>query len=378
MTIRVGIIGCGMISELHTASLCAQAGVDVIACADTNLEASQRCADQFEIPKVLSNSDDLLDLDEIDLVAICVPPKWHEQMFLNALVRNKHVLIEKPLAMDLAGADRMVEATEKTDRIVGVPLIHRYAPGYYALNQLLGCGAIGSVQLARLEFGKDMYGDSRFAKPQIDPRSWLVDRDIAGGGLLMSSSIHFLSALSYVLGNPSATSVTARVKQLHPKAMDGIEDDIDLSIQLENGTELVLHESWKCDIPYKCEITGDRGKLVMTAGSLWNDLSISGQCQGDVPKKYQPFLTGDQFHADSSELTAPFSPWFDGLAEDLVGSIRSGIHSPRLPSVSHARNMQAIISACYQSERSKALSAVDWRKTPGLLPSISEASISEK
>jgi len=360
--LRVGLIGCGAISEHHLAALGAQAGVDVVACADLNREAAQRRADQFEIPQVFSNSDDLLKLDEIDLVVICVPPKWHEQLFLDAITRNKHVLIEKPLAMDLAGANCMVEAAEKSDRIVAVPLIHRYAPGYHALRQLIECDAIGTVRAVRLALGLDMYGDSRFTEHQQDPRSWLVDREIAGGGLLMSSSIHFLSAISYVLGNPSATTLTARVRQLHPKALDGIEDDVELSIQLENGTEFELHESWRCAIPYRCEFIGDRGQLLVTAGNICNDLSITGRCQGSVPKPYQSFLTGDEFHADSSALTAPFSPSFGGLMEDLVRSIQSGKHTERLPDLFHARNMQAIITACYQSERTQTVAAVDWRE----------------
>jgi len=362
MTLRVGIIGCGAISEMHLAALCARPDVNMVACADVDLEAAQRCADQFDIPRVFSRASDLLELNEIDLVSICVPPKWHEKLFLDAIAHKKHILIEKPLATDLAGADRMVEAAEKSDRIVGVPLIHRYTPGYYALHQLIASDAIGTVRTVRFEFGKDMYEDSRFTNHQQNPRSWLVDREIAGGGLLMSSSIHFLSALSYVLGNPLATSVTARVQQLHPKALEGIEDDVEFTIIFDNGTEFTFHESWKCDIPYRCEIGGDRGHFLMTSENTWNDLSITGCCQGSVPKSYLSFLSGNEFSADASVLKAPFSPAFSGLMEDLVRSIHRGKNTNQLPDLLHARNMQSIVAACYQSEQSKTVVRVDWQK----------------
>ncbi|NOY41124.1 MAG: Gfo/Idh/MocA family oxidoreductase [Planctomycetes bacterium] len=372
MTLRVGLIGCGAISESHLTALCAQTDVNVVACADLCLEAAQRRADQFEIPHVFSNADELLELVDIDLVSICVPPKWHEKLFLDAIACNKHVLIEKPLATDLAGADRMVEAMDKSDRIAAVPLIHRYSPGYHALRQLIECGAIGSVRSVRLEFGTDMYRDSRFSKHQQDPRGWLVNQEIAGGGLLMSSTIHFLSVLLHVLGNFSAKSVTAHVQQLHPKSLDGIEDDVDLSIKLDNGSEILLHESWRRNIPYRCEIIGDCGRFLITSGNTWNDLSIIGRCQGDVPRQYQSFLKGDEFHAEASALTAPFSPSFGGLMEDLFCSIQKGKHMERLPDLLHARNMQAIVAACYQSERLKTVARVDWRKNANLLPSISK------
>ncbi len=362
MTLRVGIIGCGAISEMHLAALCARPDVEVVACADVNLKAAQKRADQFAIPQVFSKPNDLLELDDLDLVSICVPPKWHEKLFLDALARKKHILIEKPLARDLAGADRMVEAAEKSDCIVGVPLIHRYTPGYYALRQLIACDAIGTVRTVRFEFGKDMYEDRRFTNHQQNPRSWLVNREIAGGGLLMSSSLHFLSAISYVLGNPLATSVTARVQQLHPKALEGIEDDVELTILLENGTEFTFHESWKCDLPYRCEINGDRGRFVLTSENTWNDLSITGRCQGTVPKPYLPFLSGNEFSADASALTAPFSPAFSGLMEDIISSIHKGQNTSLLPDLLHARNMQSIVAACYQSGRSKTASLVDWRE----------------
>ncbi len=173
----------------------------------------------------------------------------------------------------------------------------------------------------------------------------------------MSSSIHFLSAISYVLGNPAATSVTARVQQLHPRALEGIEDDVELAIIFENGTEFTFRESWQCNIPYRCELIGDCGQLVVTANNAWKDLSITGQCQGKVPRPYQSFLKGDEFHADASALSSPFSPLFGGLMEDLVDSIKKGKPTEQLPGLLHARNMQAIVAASYQSERTPT-----WKK----------------
>jgi len=363
MTVRVGIIGCGAISESHLAALREQPEAEVIACADVDRAAAQRRADPFGIPHVFSDADALLALDDVDLVVICVPPKWHAEIFGKAVASGKHVLIEKPLAIDLAEADHMVDMPTRARQIIGVALVHRYLPVYQVLKDLVQGGAIGEVRLVRLSYGRDMYGDPRFTQPDADPRGWLVDRSIAGGGILMSSSIHFLSAVSFVLGNPVARRVTARVRRLSPKSFPGIEDEVDLWIELEDGTDFVLRESWVSDVPYRAEFVGQHGQLVAT-GPSWQDPMIQGTCRGPVPEPYRPCLDGVGFCADPPEPAAPVRPLFGGLMADLLGSIEGGTRTSRLPDLAHARNMQAVIAAAYRSEQTGEGHAVDWRGNP--------------
>ena len=363
MTLGVGIIGCGAISESHLEALREQPGAEVIACADVNLAAAQERADQFGIPHVSANGDVLLARGDIDLVSICVPPKWHADAFAEAAAAGKHILVEKPLAMDLSEADRMVDVASRSSRIAGVALVHRYLPAYHVLRDLVQGGAIGTVRMVRCSWGKSMYHDPRFTAPAGDPRGWLVDRNIAGGGILMSSSIHFLSAISFVLDNPAFNHVTARARRLHPKSFPGIEDEVDLWIALDGGTEFVLRDSWVCDLPYHAEFVGERGQLVVR-GDNWKDLTIHGVCEGPVPAPYCDWLTGVELHADSPQPAAPLKPTFDGLVADVFESIERGTRVSRLPDVVHARNMQAVIAAAYQSQETGQGQAVDWRADP--------------
>ncbi len=360
MTVRVGIIGCGAISESHLTALRDHPEADIIACADVDRGAAQRRADPFGIPHVFSDTDPLLALDDVDLVVICVPPKWHAEIFGKAVASGKHVLIEKPLAMDLAEADRMVDLATHLRRIIGVALVHRYLPAYQVLRDLIQGGAIGEVRLVRVAFGRNMYEDPRFTQPDADPRGWLVDRSIAGGGILMSSSIHFLSAVSFVLGNPAARRVTARVRRVSPKAFPGIEDEVDLWIELEDGVDFVLRESWVSDVAYRAEFVGERGQLVAT-GPNWQDPMIEGTCESPIPEPYRPCLDGARFCANPPELTAPVRPLFGGLMADLLASIEQGTRTPRLPGLIHARNLQAVIAAAYRSEQTGEGHAIDWR-----------------
>jgi predicted dehydrogenase len=367
VTIRFGIIGCGAISDLHAQALLDHGGVELVACADVVRSAAERSAARFGIPNVHTRPGELLRRSNVDAVVVSVPPKWHAELFTEALAEGKHVLIEKPLAMDLGEADRMIEASAASDRIVGVALVHRYLRFYQVLRDLIRAGAIGPVVQTRISLGCDMYGDSRFRTPDKDPRSWLVDRAVAGGGILMSSSIHFLSVASFVLGNVRVKRVDAKVCRLHDKAFPGIEDDVDLRTELAPAAEFLLHDSWVSAEPYRADFVGEAGRLT-ASGENWRDPALSGVCRGAVPEQYADCLNGTEFHAASREPPDSEQLRFGGLIADFVRSIEQGAAVPDMPDVLHARNMQAVVDAAYHSGRTGAAEDVDWRPQPSREP----------
>ncbi len=367
MTVRVGIIGCGTISDFHAQAFYRHPGAELAACADLVPSATDRSAARFSIPDKYANPRDLLRRADLDAVAICVPPKWHAEYFFEALAEGKHVLVEKPLAMNLEEADRMAEAATISDRIVGVALMHRYSAAYHVLREMIRAGAIGRVRQARISFGCDMYNDSRFRTPELDPRSWLVDAHVAGGGILMSSSIHFLSAISFVLDNPEIGSVEAKIRTLHRDAFRGIEDDVDVRIETAEGTELLLHDSWVANQPFQADFLGEEGRL-SAVGRGWVDLEVNGVCNGPLPEEYAGFMHGSEFQYRKPLSTDTSQKRFDGLIADFVQSVQQSRQTPDMPNVYHARNMQAIIDAAYRSGGTGVSQVVDWFREPSREP----------
>src|SRR5262245_41445865 len=120
MTLNVGVIGCGAISELHFRGIQLQCGCRIVACCDVNKNAAEQRAREFDVANVFENDSDLLSHPSLDLVAICTPPKWHCELVLRALDRGLNVLVEKPLSKTLAEADQLVAVTEASNCIVGV------------------------------------------------------------------------------------------------------------------------------------------------------------------------------------------------------------------------------------------------------------------
>jgi predicted dehydrogenase/MFS family permease len=359
MTIHIGIIGCGAIAEFHIRAIQSRSDCRIVACCDTNIDAAQRCAERFQIPLALCNSSDLLNIEDLHLVAICVPPKWHLELLLDAMTRGLHVMIEKPLAITLLDADTAVNASLNGGLLLGVALIHRYKPAYAVARDLIQADVIGNVKSVRFHFGRDMYSDDRFLLPEQNPRSWLVDPSVAGGGLLMSSSIHFLSVIQYILDDPIVTGVAGHVREVHPGAFSSIEDDVELNIELTNGIQVSYLESWTTDVPLSLSFEGDNGQISIFADSF-GGLSLRAASGRRMPK---PFDALDGGVITSQQLSAlkRDPEFFSGLWQDMIDGISSPLPNPRLPSLVHARNVQSIVEAAYRAEEAGEKIPVHWR-----------------
>jgi predicted dehydrogenase len=236
---------------------------------------------------------------------------------------------------------------------------------YGGVRELIQSGALGAVRQVQLTLGRNMYGDSRFTSPQQDRRGWLVKQEIAGGGVLMSSSVHFFSVASYILSDTLALFLTANIRQSHPQSHAGIEDDVDIRIRWKDGTEYRHRESWAADIPYRATIVGDAGQLEIS-GDDYLRLSMRGSFAGKLTPRQQSMLNAHSA-APLDSMADVEQQLFCDLWRDTVSTALTANRPTTLPDFRHARNMQSIIAAAYRSAESGQSCAVDWavEKTRG-------------
>ena len=146
--LRVGLIGLGNAVEPHAKSLIDLAErVEVKAAASRSPERLQAFSARFPFPTT-TDIDGIFADPEIDAVWILTPPNTHLDFGLRAAAAGKHVLMEKPLDIDVAGGAKLVDAFRKADRRLGVALQHRFRPGSLRLKALLDEGALGAVASA--------------------------------------------------------------------------------------------------------------------------------------------------------------------------------------------------------------------------------------
>jgi predicted dehydrogenase len=120
-TLRTAIIGAGAITQVaHLPVLRKLKGVELCAVCDTDLPKARSIADRFGIKDAFDDIEEVLRYEELDAIVICTPNHLHEAHVLAALSAGLHVLVEKPLAVNTASAQRILRAAEKKDRVVMV------------------------------------------------------------------------------------------------------------------------------------------------------------------------------------------------------------------------------------------------------------------
>ncbi|MEZ4607016.1 MAG: Gfo/Idh/MocA family oxidoreductase, partial [Deinococcales bacterium] len=145
---------------------------------------------------------ELLARDDIDLIDCCVPNHMHEEIVIAAAKAGKHIYCEKPLAMNLAQAERMVEAVQVAGVKTQLTFNFRFFPAIYRAKQLIEAGFLGRVFSFRGRYFRSSYID-----PQ-KPLSWRLSKDISGGGALHDLGSHIIDLLYYLLGSFDSVNAT--------------------------------------------------------------------------------------------------------------------------------------------------------------------------
>ncbi len=183
--IRLGIVGCGDVTELcHLTALRNVSGVKVTGLADVNSKNLDRVARKFGIDGRYSSHQDLLGSD-IAAVAVCTPPPFHVEVALSALKANKHVFIEKPLALNLSDCDLLLDrAADKPQLKVMVGFNLRWHRLVRAAKVIIENGELGEIKLVRTVFTSGV----NLTKT---PTHWRNHTEAGGGALLDLGSHHF-------------------------------------------------------------------------------------------------------------------------------------------------------------------------------------------
>jgi predicted dehydrogenase len=200
--LKVGIIGGGAITQVaHLPVLKKLKMIEVPAICDTDLPKARALADRFGVKDAFDDIEDLLRYEALDAVVICSPNHLHESHILAALSAGLHVLVEKPLAMTTASAQRIVRAAEKRQRVVMVGMNHRYRPDVQIVRSFVQGGELGNIESVR--------GSWHVFRPSRALLGWRQRRDQAGGGAMLDLGLSILDLGLWLGGNPVPVRVSA-------------------------------------------------------------------------------------------------------------------------------------------------------------------------
>ena len=153
--IRVAVIGTGYIGPVHIEALARISGIKVTAVVDSTLELAQRTAERYNIEKACEDYKDVINDPDIDVIHNCTPNKYHYSITKEAMEKGKHILSEKPLAMNRHEAKELVEIAEKNNIITGIDFCYRYFPVVQEMAVRIRRGDLGEVRMASGTYFQD-------------------------------------------------------------------------------------------------------------------------------------------------------------------------------------------------------------------------------
>jgi len=203
--------------------------------------------------RVFTSLDLALADPEVQVVYVATPVFLHAPQTIQALRAGKHVLCEKPMAMNEGEARRMVDAAAESGKLFGVAYYRRFYPKIIRAKQLIEAGAIGTPVIAELT--NHMWFDGS------GDRNWLFDPAKAGGGPLLDIASHRIDVLNFLFGKP--LRVSAQLSNVvHRYA---VEDNATVMIEYENGVRGIVDVRWHSKANRdECRIRGTDGEIEMS------------------------------------------------------------------------------------------------------------------
>ena len=340
MAIGFGIVGCGMIADFHARAIADTRGAELVACCSSRFVSAKKFADKHSIAPHKS-LDEMIADPNVDAVAICTPSGAHMEPTVAAAKAGKHVIVEKPLEINLKRCDQIIRACEKND----VRLATIFPSRFHKASKLLK-EAIDKGKFGRLTMG-DAYVKWYRTQAYYDSGKWRGTWDLDGGGALMNQAIHSVDMLLWLMG--PAAEVTAQTATLAHKRIE-VEDVATVMLRFENGALGVI-EATTAAFPgwlKKIEIHGSEGSACIEEEDIkqWQFAKMTA-ADKRIAKAFQNVTETGGGAADPSAIghaghTAQF--------KDFVAAIKSG-DSPAIDGPEGRRSVE-LIRAVYKSARS--------------------------
>ncbi len=324
--VGVGLLGLGSIGSTHARAigeLRELAELRAFSGGDPRRSADAGWPDAVQVPP-----DELVARPDVDVVAVCSPSEHHAEHAAAALTAGKHVVVEKPLALTVADADRVVELAARSGRVAAVISQRRFEDEYAAVKQLLTDGTLGRVRLAVTQV--HWWRDAEYYRAA----PWRTRMD-SGGGSLMNQGVHNIDLLQWLCG--PVEDVTAQYATL-AHGIDA-EDTTVATLRFASGALGTLSTSTATPpgSPATVTLHLDRGVVELGQGEI---------LRWDVDGVPRPAQTGNPASgaADPAAIgmTGHVAQW-----RDVLDAVREG-RAPAVPAEDGAAAVR-LMRAIYQA-----------------------------
>ena len=236
------IYGCGLISTVHAEAVKSLENANLLGCCDVRAESAKAFAEKYNI-KCYETIDDVLADKQVDVVCICTPSGTHAELAIKFLNAGINVVVEKPMALNTADCDKIIEAAEKSGAKITVISQLRTADDVNRAREIVQSGALGKLVLCDLHM-------KYYRSKEYYNNSWRGTKKMDGGGALMNQGIHGVDLLQYIVGPIKNLNSICRTL-VHDIE---VEDTAVAVVEYENGALGVIEATTAANPSYDREM----------------------------------------------------------------------------------------------------------------------------
>lgn len=341
---KVAVIGCGNIARsAHAPSYDKNPNIEIKTFVDIIPERAKELAEKYNVANTCTDYRDLLNDDEIEAVSVCTPNDLHAEIANAFLEAGKHVICEKPAAMNYDLAKTMQDTAKKTGKILNIGVVNRFNTAVNKIKDIIDSGELGELYHVYCSFR------SHRSIPGLGGQFTTHER--SGGGVMIDWGVHFLDLIFYIMGQPEVKTVsgTAHCKLgrdmenysyinmwAGPPDYEGtydVEDFVTGMIRTDSAT-INLNGAWAQNIGEDSmfiEFLGDKAGIKLQYGG---DFKIYSADKGVLYETAPTFKTEDMFYEE-----------IDGFYKSIRNNEKSRQH------IDNTIVTSRVIEAIYESSK---------------------------
>ena len=346
--LKIAVIGCGGISGVHLPAYAKNPNVEIYALCDINEKNLNHRGDEYNVDparRFLNVNDMLAACPEIDAVSVCTWNAAHAECTIAALNAGKHVLCEKPMAMNAQEAEAMADAARRNNKVLMIGFVRRFGNDCCLLKDFIDND----------QFGEIYYAKTTYLRRKGFPGGWFGDKARSGGGPLIDLGVHVIDLTRYLMGRPQPVSVYgATFSKLG--ARENIKSGVSyLSESREEGKKDIFN----VEDMATAMVRYDNGAVLQVEASFSLNAKGSGTVQlfgtkaganldGDKLEIYNEY-NGYMGNVTLADVPTDFGNAFDKEINHFVDCILTGI--PCRNPAEDGVTLMKILDAIYESAR---------------------------
>lgn len=322
---KLGIIGTGFMAKTHADAYKKLVGVEIVGFTGVNVERGRKVAQEYG-SEFFPSIEAMLARKEIQIIDVCTPTDLHERFVIQSAEAGKHILCEKPFALSLEAADRMIEAVQKAGVKLMVSQVLRFWPEYVKVKEMYDSGSLGEINM--------IYANRLTQHPNWG--NWYKDVKKSGGGLF-DLHLHDIDFMLHLLGPVD------HVYSIGKKSANGAWNHVFSNLSFKNGSKACVESSYQMPHGYpfsmSLRVVTDEAAMEynFTAGFNLEDLDSSKSSLKYFQSRQNPI----QVEVESKD------PYYEELRYFVDCVIKD--QEPKIVTLQESREVLRIIVALEQS-----------------------------